>query len=212
MDLTYHYALTYAYEADMINPLVRSRRLVNDSELTTSVVERCLKAIKGYFEAFFTIPASEYPFLSGYQWVALVYTITLLYKLSLGLPRLPSWNVHLARSMAPLDVYLDQCCKTMDFAHRIAGHEVSSQSSPRKDLYSLQVAIWRDVLEEYERRKSLLPEQRMSSSSGVVHRKALENAVDHGPKAGTAASARDTTANGRREAPNHPCPAYMYWK
>lgn len=197
----------YAYEADTINPLSRKRDRIKHPDFMNAVMERCLHATKSYFETFFTIPVSEYPFLAAHQWLALVVVITILYRLSLGLPRLLSWNVQIARCVAPLEAYLEQCCKTVLFAQRINGSDVCAGTQRRKDLYSLLGVIIGDVLVEYNRRKGLGLEERMAPSSAIVHRKALVD-DDHVNLDDNGNASDIVTMNIYR----HPCPAYSYWK
>jgi hypothetical protein len=182
VDLVYHYALMYVFEACLINPLVRRKRSNSTSHnttiLSTIILRRCLQAVRSFFEAFFTVPTSEYRFLSCHQWMAITYAIVLLYKLSLSLPYVPSWDVQIARSTVPLEDYLEQCCKSMNFAHRVASTPSDNNGAIRKDLYSLQAVIWNDVLMEYLRRKDLSLDQRSISSSNVVHRRALADSTE----------------------------------
>jgi hypothetical protein len=209
-DLAYNQALMHVYEADLINPLnLRHNHeiLVSDEEMAIIILKHCLQAIKDLFETFFTIPASEYPLLSSHQWMAVGHAVLLLYKLSLGIARVPGWDVQIAWTTAPFGEYMEQCCKSMAFAHRVVCADTSNQTGPRKDLYSLQAAIWQDVLDEFLRKKDLPWEERTVSTSNFVHRKALGGHVEgQGGNHAILAGGKRVVHNGEHRS-KHPCPA-----
>jgi hypothetical protein len=207
----------YIFEADMVNPIVRrlSPNQRHGSEVPspvyamryTTVVTGCMKAAKGFFDAFLTIPVSEYPFLAAHQWFSLVYATVMLYKLSLGLYRLPSWDVSITQSFAPLEEYIDKLCKNMIVARRSS---CPDDTVLGKDLYSLQDIIWKDVSKEYIRRRGSAHDKRLASSSTAVHRVILGRESGQGRGLEPTSEIGEKLIDKNRSA--HPCPAHIYWK
>jgi hypothetical protein len=199
VELTHRHSLIYAYEADLINPLVRGRSrntfFPHEYALAT-IAMRCLEGANAFFEAFLTIPPSEYPLLSLNQWIGFTYATVMLYKLCLAVVRVPAWDVDLARSMVPFESYMEQSIRNMKVALRMTGHDHGPIQG--HDLYSMHLPIWEDTLAAYLRKKGSPIEQRLTSSSGEVHKKTLE----YSRKSGV--SPRTTFS--------HPCPAYALWK
>jgi hypothetical protein len=203
----------YTFEGDIVNPVIRRNSRTQQPQSGTyksrmeAIVTRCMKAAKSFLDTFLTIPASEYPFLATHQWHAQVYATVMLYKLSLGLSRLPSWDVSVARSYVSLEDYIDQLCKTMVFSRRGIG---DGGTVARKSLYVLQDTIWRDVQKEFVRRRDLPLDKRLASSAKAVHRAILEIDGNHLETSESTSETREPNVEKNRSA--HPCPAYIYWK
>ncbi|KIW90554.1 uncharacterized protein Z519_09201 [Cladophialophora bantiana CBS 173.52] len=195
LNLARLYAASYGHEMNLLNPC--NPPPSSDSEekifLTTSRREClmfCLHSASKAFETFLSLPLEEYPKLSILQWWALICNTAYLYRLCLGIPRLPEWDTRVARDDAKLDIYLDLLCYRLE---RATG---STLEEPKgHDLYSLLCPIFINVKRSYERLKTL-PKSLSSSDRQPVH----ANAFSGGPEKTVRKSATHQSR----------CPAFRY--
>ncbi|KAF3384741.1 hypothetical protein F1880_001719 [Penicillium rolfsii] len=68
----------------------------------------CVSSAKEYLDCFLALPAAEHNSLPFSTWCQVVLTVFVLYKLSVGLPEVPQWNVKIAQQMVDLQEYLDK--------------------------------------------------------------------------------------------------------
>ncbi|EXJ70391.1 uncharacterized protein A1O5_06459 [Cladophialophora psammophila CBS 110553] len=195
LNLARLYAASYGHEMNLLNPC--NHPLSSDSEeiiaLTTSRREClmfCLHSASKAFETFLSLPLEEYPKLSILQWWALICNTAYLYRLCLGIPQLPEWDIRVARDAAKLDIYLDLLCYRLE---RATGSTLEEPSG--RDLYSLLCPIFTNVKRSYERLKTL-PKSLSSSDRQPVH----ANAFSEGPEKTVRKSATHQSR----------CPAFRY--
>lgn len=214
LELAYHSSTLHAYEINLINPFAYRRPPeptgndtadMQDASARILVLRYCLEAAKDYFETFLTIPASQYQLLASVQWYSLIYATIVVYKLSLGLPKVPEWDIAIARSFAPLDVYLDTCIERMKIACSPSGADFSAYATDRHDLFSLLVPIWESVRATFHE-LSRLPEEQSAIIGGAAHETrffdmAISAKRGNGPR----------LYGGLPQNLGHRCPAYPFW-
>ena len=172
-DLAEHFAALHVCEMDLINPFkLRCTPDVSpfaslDSSFTSTIRSEllldCLHSSKGYLDAFLTIPKERYQLVSFVQWTSLIGTIVTLYKLSVGTPNVPEWDVTIARQAANFDFYIDALCMRME-----AVSNPDAGEGDDADLYSLMSRIYDRVRQTYNRLKHL-PQLHSSTDKSTVH-------------------------------------------
>ena len=206
VNLTYYHALMYVYEADLINPLVRSRPRQDrpvDHLSQDTLLSRCLYATRGYLETFLTISTMENPHLSFNQWIGHTYATVLLYKLCLHILKAPRWDPTFARALAPFPFYIERFIILMTDALETYGHGTGGQEV--SCLYLLHVQIWKDTLAAFLRKQAVAPCDGEKSGSMEVHRRLLGGVVGGNSEYGHA------QASVAKNFAKHPCPAHAYW-
>ena len=200
-DLTQRFAALHVCEMDLINPFTqRSTSDVSpfasmDSSFTSTIRSEllldCLHSSKEYLDAFLTIPKERYHLVSFVQWTSLIGAVVILYKLSLGTPTVPEWDVTIARQAANFDFYIDELCVRME-----AVSIPDAGEGDDADLFSLMSPIYDSVRQTYNRLKHL-PQSHSSTNKSTVH-------ATNFPK----------TTTGATSGPpkwQHKCPAFPFW-
>lgn len=80
-----------------------------DASTTSSLTETFLQSIeaaKQAFDAFLQTSPDLLNHLSITEWYHIIFIVIVLYRLSIGLPRMLHWNVQLARHTVDLETYL----------------------------------------------------------------------------------------------------------
>ncbi|CAG8425877.1 unnamed protein product [Penicillium salamii] len=151
---------------------VKMRQMANYAEPTISpsksqvhleVLFLCLKSAGNFAGTLLTIPPYELTNISYIQWSGLIYAITIIYRLTVGIPHLPDWDVRVAR-------------KTIDFEAILIGHSCRfghysfcTQKIPGDEyLFSMMSPIIEDVLMSYERLRQL-PQKDSADDTRQVH-------------------------------------------
>ena len=168
--LAAQYAIAHACEMDTINPCLQNipRSLEASPASQVPVLKVCLEASKSFVETFLSFPLSEYSKLSGSQWWGLVSNVVILYRLAIGTPQLPHWDVNIAREKFKLEIYLEL------LSYRVQGATECAVEAPRgRDMFSLMGAILANVKDTYERLKKL-PQAASSMDGERVHGMALD--------------------------------------
>ncbi|CAG7963251.1 unnamed protein product [Penicillium olsonii] len=133
------------------------------SQIHLEVLFLCLKSAEQFVRTLLSIPTSEYHNLSYIQWSGLIYTITIIYRLTVGIPHLPEWDVRVARKTIDFDCILDVfCCRFNDLSlcdYKISGDEY---------LFSMMGLIFEDIQKSYDRLKQL-PQKESARDTGQVH-------------------------------------------
>lgn len=143
-------------EMDIFNPFVpackkqnripSSEVLAEISPVRLNILFACLSAAQSFFSSFLSIPASSYRLLSIVDWSRLIYATVIIYKLSLGSPRIPEWDVQAARTTANLECYLETLCQRMQSISS-TGPGVPEGA----DLFSIMKLIFDNVKSTYVR-------------------------------------------------------------
>lgn len=196
MDLACEVAVMHVYEMDLVNVFASKMRRTTDSlkhstslsstsRIPLEVLFLCLKSAGQLAQTFLYIPTSEYGSLSYVQWTCIIYAISIIYRLTVGIPQLRDWDVRVARTTVDFDYILDALCSRFDSVPRCnhAGLE-------NGDLFSMMGSIFENVKQTYGRLQ-LLPQDDSADDAGPVH----------------ATSFVSSTLKYR-----HPCPAFQIWR
>ncbi|KAJ5837131.1 hypothetical protein N7447_003157 [Penicillium robsamsonii] len=190
IDLACEVAVMHVYEMNIVNicapkmqqkmdPFRHSTSSSSTSQIRLEVLFLCLKSAGQVARNFLSIPVSEYGSLSYIQWSGIIYAITLIYRLTVGIPQLPDWDVRVARTTVDFGFILDALCSRFNSV-ALRGHVVLENG----DLFSMMGPIFGNIKQTYDRLKQL-PQNDSADDSRPVH------ATSFLPSAPT---------------PQHPCP------
>lgn len=196
MDLACEIAVMHVYEMDLVNvfasrtrrttdSLKHSTRSSSTSRIPLEVLFLCLKSAGQLAQNFLSTPVSEYGSLSYMQWSCIIYAITIIYRLTVGIPQLRDWDVRVARTTIDFDSILDALCSRFDGISR-CDHAALENG----DLFSMMGSIFENVKQTYGRLQQL-PQDDSADDTGQVH----------------ATSFVPSTLKYR-----HPCPAFQTWR
>jgi hypothetical protein len=202
IEMAGHFAGIHVHEMDLINPFSKiahasESRTVSasgsfSSSIRLDVLLACLEATKQFCEAFLAIPAAEYRHMSFIQWSGLICATVVLYKLSIGLPQVPEWDVRVARNAISIEVFLETLCSRM---RSVA--QSDSATLEKADLFSMMGPIFRNVKRTYDRLKQLTQSQ---------------SANDTNPVHATSFPMASVNVASPLKTYQHPCPAFPFWK
>ncbi|RAH75737.1 hypothetical protein BO86DRAFT_327418 [Aspergillus japonicus CBS 114.51] len=146
---------------------------------------KCVSSAQGYLAIFCALPVTEqssFPFPTWYQVILVVFV---LYRLSVGLPEVPQWNVDLARQTVNLQEYIGQLLSQFQAIEPLTDRQI-----PTKSLFARLPEIMKSVRTSY----------------------AL--ATEKGAQGGDSCHAHHELAAWNRTAPSNPglhrCPAVRY--
>lgn len=91
----------------------------------------CVSSTKEYLDSFLALPAAEQNSLPFSTWCQVVLTVFVLYRLSVGLPEVPQWNVKIAQQILDLQEYADKL-----LSHLQAIKPLPDRQIPTKSLFS----------------------------------------------------------------------------
>lgn len=133
------------------------------SQVHLEVLFLCLKSAGNFAGTLLTIPPHELTNISYIQWSGLIYAITIIYRLTVGIPHLPDWDVRVARKTIDLEaILIGHSCR---FGH----YSVCTQKIPGDEyLFSMMSPIIEDVLMSYERLRQL-PQKDSADDTRQVH-------------------------------------------
>jgi hypothetical protein len=186
----------HVYEMDLVNVFAsKTRRTTGSlkhstgssftSRIPLEVLFLCLKSAGQLAQNFFSIPTSEYGSLSYMQWSCIIYAITIIYRLTVGIPQLRDWDVRVARTTIDFYSILDALCSRFDSVSRC-----DQAALENGDLFSMMGLIFENVKQTYGRLQ-LLPQDDSADDTGPVHATSF---VPSTPKY------------------RHPCPAFQTWR
>lgn len=155
------------------------------SHIRLEVLFLCLKSAGQLAQNFLSIPTSEFSRISYIQWSGLIYAINIIYRLTVGTPRLRDWDIRVARSTIDFECILETFCR------RFNGASFFEDCSPEdEDLFSLMGPIFVNVKQTYNRLKHL-PQNDSSNDTNSVHATSfLPSALKY----------------------QHPCPVFETWR
>ncbi|EXJ78958.1 hypothetical protein A1O3_08458 [Capronia epimyces CBS 606.96] len=178
LELALHFATVHTLEQDLLtstSPIRRHMATVVPMDNASSpagspsridILVECLQAAMGYVDCFISIPLSSYPLLCTAQWAGLVCSLTVMYRLSIGVPRVPLWDVQVARDTVKLEQYLEVLCDRTQRATRERLGAIAETN--KRDLYSIMGLILQNVRNTYERLRHL-PQDKSSTDEAPVH-------------------------------------------
>ena len=105
---------------------------------------KCVSSTKEYLDSFFALPAEEQNSLPFSTWCQVVLTVFVLYRLSVGLPEVPQWNVEIAQQTVDLQEYIDTL-----LSHFQAIEPLPDRQIPTKSLFSRMPEIMGSVKTSY---------------------------------------------------------------
>lgn len=92
---------------------------------------KCVSSTKEYLDSFFVLPAAEQNSLPFSTWCQVVLTVFVLYRLSVGLPEVPQWNVEIAQQTVDLQEYIDILLSHLQTIEPLPDRQI-----PTKSLFS----------------------------------------------------------------------------
>lgn len=178
VQLAIHFAAVHTHEQDLLSPFIPISKMMAtaapldpmtsymDCPSRIDVLLHCLQAAMEYLDLFLTIPLCSYPLLCTSQWSGLIYSIVIMYRLSIGTPRVPLWDVQVARDTAKLETYLAMLCDKMQQATQERLR--ATLETNKRDLYSVMGLVFQNVRNTYERLRRL-PQAQSSTDDAPVH-------------------------------------------
>ncbi|GFF22903.1 hypothetical protein IFM61606_08659 [Aspergillus udagawae] len=125
--------------------------------LVISNLIKCVSSTKEYLDSFFALPAAEQNSLPFSAWCQVLLTVFVLYRLSVGLPEVPQWNVEIAQQTVDLQDYIDKI-----LSHLQAIKPLPDRQIPTRSLFSRLPEIMESVRTSYALAKENLAEVRDS--------------------------------------------------
>ena len=176
--LAMQFAAVHTLEQDLLSPFTSISRLMAtggptdqmscaiDSPSRIDILLDCLASASSYLDLWLTIPISTYPFLATSQWSGFIYSTVIIYRLSIGTPRVPLWDVQVARETVKLERYLEVMCERMQEATRERLKAIVGTHN--RDLYAVMGLVLQNVRYTYNRLR-MLPQSLSSTDEESVH-------------------------------------------
>ncbi|KAJ5770987.1 uncharacterized protein N7511_003038 [Penicillium nucicola] len=173
-NLAYEVAMIHAYEMDLVLiSAVKNRRNPDcsyDSSTPSSmsqvrleVLFLCLKSAAQHAQSLLSMSASQYDSLSYIQWTGLIYAITVIYRLTVGIPQVRDWDVRVARQTVDFDGILDAFCNRFNGMSLCGNAKLSNE-----ELFSIMGPIFENIRQNYNRLKKL-PQDQSAEDIHPVH-------------------------------------------
>lgn len=173
------------------NKTTSDHQAVLVSNLTT-----CVEALREYLDVFLAMEVSTYPHLPFEEWNRVILAFFILYRLSVNLPEVSTWDISYARLAIDLEGYLTQAIdRILRSRPDEGGNEIASA-----DLYSVLPEILESAKASYVLRRDH-PEQ---VTAGL---KAHINVGTGAPFRNNASSTHNTLTSSMRVK----CPATGFW-
>lgn len=102
--------------------------MLSTSPMVINNLIKCVSSTKEYLDLFFAVPAMEYSSLPFSAWYQVILTVFVLYRLSVGLPEVPEWNVEIARQTVDLQEYLDTLLSHLQAIKPSPDRQISTMS------------------------------------------------------------------------------------
>lgn len=173
MNLACEVAVMHVYEMDLVISVAKMRQNTDSLKHSTSssftsqihleVLFLCLKSAGQLAQNFLSIPTSEYGSLSYMQWSGIIYAITIIYRLAVGIPQLPDWDVRVARRTINFDGVLDAFCSRFNSVS-LCDNAILENG----DLFSMMGSIFENIKQTYDRLKEL-PQDDSADDTSPVH-------------------------------------------
>lgn len=220
VELAIHFAAVHTNEQDLLSPFTSISRMMAtgapmdpmsnsiDCPSRIDILVDCLQAAVEYLDFFLTIPLSSYSLLSTSQWSALIYSIVVMYRLSIGTPRVPLWDVQVARSTVKLERYLEILCDRMQHVSQERLRAIVETS--KRDLYSVMGLIFQNVRNTYERLRRL-PQEKSSTDEAIVHATSFPSQVMDEAPLPQPRSGPVFQQEQPRPGYQNRCPALQFW-
>lgn len=99
--------------------------------IVISNLVKCVSSAKEYLDLFCALPTTEHRTLPFSAWYQFIFTVFVLYRLSVGLPEVPQWNVEIAQQTVDLREYIDTL-----LSHLQAIEPLPDRQMPTKSLFT----------------------------------------------------------------------------
>jgi hypothetical protein len=174
MNLACEVASMHVYEMDLVNICAPKKRQTTNpckhltsssftSQIRLEVLFLGLKSAGQLAQNFLSIPISEYGSLSYIQWSSIIYAITIIYRLTVGIPQLRDWDVRVARRTIDFECVLDAFCSRFNSVS-LCGRDLLEN----RDLFSMMGSIFENIKQTYDRVKQL-PQNDSADDNSPVH-------------------------------------------
>ncbi|KAJ5626316.1 hypothetical protein N7510_002625 [Penicillium lagena] len=140
-----------------------SSKVQEDSTILTapsmviSNLLKCVSSTKEYLDSFLAIPAAEHNTLPFSTWYHVILTVFVLYRLSVGLPEIPEWDVEIAQQTVDLQGYLNAL-----LSHLQAIKPSPDRQIPTNNLFAMLPEIIESVQASYALAKENIAQVRDS--------------------------------------------------
>lgn len=104
----------------------------------------CVSSTKSFLDFFCALPAAEHRTLPLSAWYQVIFTIFVLYRLSVGLPEVPQWDAEIAQQVVDLRFYIDAI-----LSHLKAIEPLPERQIPTRSLFTRLPEIIRSVRTSY---------------------------------------------------------------
>ncbi|RAH41858.1 Zn(II)2Cys6 transcription factor [Aspergillus brunneoviolaceus CBS 621.78] len=122
----------------------RELTILSAHPMVISHLTDCVSSAKDYLDIFCALPAAAQRRLPFSTWYQVVLAVFVLYRLSVGLPEVPQWNVDIARETVDLQEYTDQL-----LSHLQGIAPLSDRQIPTTSLFSRMPEIMQSVRTSY---------------------------------------------------------------
>lgn len=146
--------------------------LLSVPPMVISNLIKCVISTKESLDSFLAIPITMHGSLSFATWYQVILTIFVLYRLSVGLPEAPEWNVEIAQQTVDLQAYFDTLLSYLQVMKPSPDRPL-----PTKSLYSRLPEVMESVRTSYAVARGNLAEVRDTSRNAHHELKALNNAA-----------------------------------
>lgn len=118
--------------------------LLSVPPMVISNLIKCVISTKESLDSFLAIPITRHGSLPFATWYQVILTIFVLYRLSVGLPEAPEWNVEFAQQTVDLQAYFDTLLSYLQVIKSSPDRQL-----PTKSLYSRLPEVMESVRTSY---------------------------------------------------------------
>lgn len=134
--------------------------LLSVPPMVISNLIKCVISTKESLDSFLAIPITRHGSLPFATWYQVILTIFVLYRLSVGLPEAPEWNVEIAQQTVDLQAYFDTLLSYLQVMKPPPDRQL-----PTKSLYSRLPEVMESVRTSYAVARGNLAEVRDSRNA-----------------------------------------------
>lgn len=140
---------------------------------------KCVSSAKEYLDLFCALPAAEHRTLPFSAWYQVIFTVFVLYRLSVGLPEVPQWDVEIAQQTVDLRDYIDTLLSHLQAIELLQDTQIPTKSlftrlpeiiGSVRTSYALAKENPAEVRDSHRAHCELMPSNNTSSSVRPLHR------------------------------------------
>ena len=121
---------------------------------------KCVSSTKESLDSFLAIPVTKHSNLPFSTWYHVILTVFVLYRLCVGLPEVPEWNVEIAQQTVDLQAYFDTLLSYLQLMKPSPDRQI-----PTKSLFSRLPEVMESVRTSYALARENLAEVRDSRNA-----------------------------------------------